>query len=779
MHHHIKGELMEMKKIICLIFSVILCLSFVLSIIDTNELPTTSDFNHSNIRSHVERMCEAGPHSIIDKQENKLVQEYIISELEKLGIINSDTTETPAYLVQSFVTNRRRYQAFYLDNIIVHIPANAAEKTNQAVMTMAHFDSVPTGQGASDDVLACGTMLEAIRYYLDRMNNGYTITNDLVFCFVNGEEYGLCGSEAFMNEFNGFDKLVERINFAINLEARGTAGTQIMFETSENNYNTVKLFGEVNNNLFTCSIATMIYDMMPNGTDFSNLKTHYQGVNMANIAEGENYHTQNDSPENVKESCLTQQAQIINNLLDKLGSYDLDLLYEAEENAIFFSYLNIGDVVYNHAFSIALAVIGLLLLTANIVLSVIYKKKRLVKTLKSILTIIIGLALTAGVTFGCYYLFQLIAALSGAIDFNIIGDVDYSNTAITIGIGVLAFGITALSACLGCKLLKTEAGDIRRAFSYIHILLGIVLTFLLPDASYLFMFSGIMLIINEVAVTLKPELEGYHFELLAEALYLPVVIPIITLAVSALGLGMAYIFGVIFALAIFGVSCNIVTAGGYFSVNALLRKDKSKPVPGWVGALHIVAVSFIVFLAVSLTPPDIHSDLGRGFDDIDDDALIYVTDNEYYSNYYISDLSAYRALKKYAPEMHYDEDEWGYICETERLPLDISVLSAKEGNVLNVKRAHDRSMISLTFEAKDAESFTVDDGITKQTFDIPDHGFTYITLHSDCTVTLNGGTATVLLRESIVDYPPLIPENYNPEERLHFNLWLYKNFELS
>ena len=131
----------------------------------------------------------------------------------------------------------------------------------------------------------------------------------------------------------------------------------------------------MNNNLFTCSIATMIYGMMPNGTDFSNYKDFYQGVNMANIGEGENYHTQNDSPENIRERCLTQQAQIVNRLLDKLGSYDLDLLYEAEENAIFFSYLNITTVVYNHTTVIVLAVVAGGLLLLNILLSAFYRAK--------------------------------------------------------------------------------------------------------------------------------------------------------------------------------------------------------------------------------------------------------------------------------------------------------------------------------------------------------------------------------------------------------------------
>lgn len=768
----------KIKTVFCSIFSVLLCLSFVLSFIDTNELPTTSDFNHDNIYSHINAMCEAGPHSIMDKEENKQVQEYIVSELESLGIVNSDTTDEPAYLVQSFVTKSKRYQSFYLENVIVHIPANAPEKTGQAVMTMAHFDSVATGQGAADDAMACGTMLEAIRYYLDRMEKGYTISNDLVFCFVNGEEYGLLGSEAFMDEFDGFDNLIERINFAINLEARGTSGTQIMFETAERNYETVKLFCDVNNNLFTCSIATMIYGMMPNGTDFSNYKEFYQGVNMANIGEGENYHTQNDNPDNIRESCLTQQAQIVNKLLDKLGSYDLDLLYEAEENAIFFSYLNIGDVVYNHGASVVLAVIGIVLVVINVVLSVINKKKNIVKTIKSVLIIIIGLALTAGVTFGCYYLFQLIAAVSGNIDFNLIGQISFSNTAISVGIGLLALGVITLVTHFGCKLFRTEAGDVRRAFSYVHIFLGIVLTFVLPDASYLFIFSGLMLMINEIAITIRPDIEKYHFELLAEALYMPVAIPIIAIATSALGLEMAYVFGVLFSLTIFGVASCIAPVCGYFSVNAVIRKATDKPLSPAVGALHIIAVAMLLFLGISLSGYSVHSELGGGFGHMDDDALIYSTDNESYYYYCVYDLSAYKALKKYCPEMEYSSDEYGYIIDAERKELGISSQITCEGNTLNIKRAHEDSVINFTLQATGAESFTVDDGITVQTIEIPEHGYAFMYLHDDCIITLNGGTATAFTTEYIVDYPPLIPDNYNPEEKLHFNLWMQNNFEI-
>ena len=128
--------------------------------------------------------------------------------------------------------------------------------------------------------------------------------------------------------------------------------------------------------------------------------------------------------------------------------------------------------------------------------------------------------------------------------------------------------------------------------------------------------------------------------------------------------------------------------------------------------------------------------------------------------------------------MEYSSDEYGYIIDAERKELGISSQITCEGNTLKINRAHEDSVINFTLQATGAESFTVDDGITVQTIEIPEHGYAFMYLHDDCIITLNGGTATAFTTEYIVDYPPLIPDNYNPEEKLHFNLWMQNNFEI-
>lgn len=775
-------------KIISGILAAVLCLMFVISIIDTQETRKDTNFDQDRMLSHIKKLSENGPRSIVDKEANEKALQYLISQVESWGVVNGDTTDKPAYQVQEYVADDEegRYQNFYLKNLIVHIPANAAETTGEAIMFMSHFDSVPMGQGAFDDGIATATMLEAIRYYLGKMASGYTITNDLVFCFVNGEEYGLYGSHAFMEEFKGFDNVVERIGFATNLESRGTSGTLIMFETADNNYKTMKLFSEINKNIFTCSIATMVYDMMPNGTDFSNFKEVYQGLNMANIGGGEDYHTQNDAPENLESVCLSQQAQIVDAIIEKLGSYNLNQLDDTEKSAVFFSYLNLTTVVYDHTAAIVIAVLTLALLIVNVILSrVCRKNKNTGKTAKAIVAIVAGLILTAGVTYGFYYLFQLVAALFGVIDFHMVGTITYSNVAIVVGIGLTALAVSVLTTHFATKWLKIEGRDMTRAFAYIHAALGIVLSFVLPDASYLFIFSGLLLLVNELVITLvkKVDVSTYHGEILVTALYFPVVIPIVFLATSALGMTMAYVYGLVFALVLFAVGICITPLCQLFSVRSVIRmfRKKDAKVSAAEGALHILVCAMIVLLVVSVLKPNASVNL-QGKQSISklpyDDALVYVLDGDGKHEYRIYDLNAVSALKKYAPDMKYNGEyywsQWG-----EKQNISIKALSTADGSVLTVKKNVDTSLVYLDFKNITADSFTIDDGVTTRTYRFDGKETYSINIHSDCTVTLNGGSADVAYKEVLRDYADLIPSEYAKDnEKLHFNLWLTAQFRL-
>ena len=786
------------QKIITSILSLVLCVLFAVSILDTCEIRKQTNFDQDKIMEHVENIAGNGSHSIFHPEANRAGIDYIVSVLDGYGLAGWDTVEEPAYIVQDYIEEGLvvkkdgfiHYQDFALSNVIVHIPANAANKSGEAIMFMAHTDSVPMGSGASDDTVACATMLEAIRYYLGKMENGYTIENDLLFCFVNGEEVGLFGSEALRGEtafegpgphdyeFKGFDDVLNRVKFVTNLESRGTSGTLIMFETAENNYNTVKLFSEVNESLFTCSIATFVYANMPNSTDFTTFKSIYQGLNMANITGGEDYHTQNDNVENVGMVYLSQQAQIVDALIEKLGNYELSTLHDAEESAIFFSYLNVGTVVYNHTTVTVLAVICILLLLSNIILGVLKKKQNLKKTAKAFLAIVGGLALSAGAAFACYYVFQLIAVLFGVIDIHMVGTIMYSNIAIVIGIGLLTLAMTVIASYFACKWLKIEGRDISRAFAYLHAVLGIAVSFALPDASYLFIFSGILLSAIELLITLMPEkkIENYHLDLLVTALCFPIVIPVIFLATSALGLKMVYVYAAVFAITLFDLAVAMVPVCRVLSVRKASKKVSS--VSPAEGALHILAVSLAIFLCCSVVKTNASVNL-QGKQNIVklpyDDALVYVVNEKGEAEYRIYDLNSVGALKKYSPEMTFASGEY-YVGAAEKKNIELSILTALRDNVLTVTKSDSRSLIYLEIKSEGATSFTISDENFTGTYELTDDVYS-IMIHKDCTVTFNGGAASVSYKEVVHDYEPLIPAEYaNDENQLHFNLWMTTSF---
>lgn len=122
------------KRIINILLGCILCFFFVVSIADTEETQKTTNFNQTNITTHIEKLSENGPRLIMDTQANEKALAYLIATLESYGITEGDTTERPAYVIQDFVAEDTDYQNWYLSNLIVHIPANGTQKTGEAVI---------------------------------------------------------------------------------------------------------------------------------------------------------------------------------------------------------------------------------------------------------------------------------------------------------------------------------------------------------------------------------------------------------------------------------------------------------------------------------------------------------------------------------------------------------------------------------------------------------------------------------------------------------------------
>ncbi len=163
-----------------------------------------------------------------------------------------------------------------------------------AVALMAHYDTVPDSAGAADDTTGVAGILETVRAIRARGPADRT----LVVLLTDAEEIGLDGARVFW----GGHPLRDRIGAVVNLEARGGGGRAMMFETGRGNAETIALFGRsavrAEGGITSNSLAVFVYELMPNGTDFTIPKDRgVQGVNLAFIGRPEQYHAEISTPD--------------------------------------------------------------------------------------------------------------------------------------------------------------------------------------------------------------------------------------------------------------------------------------------------------------------------------------------------------------------------------------------------------------------------------------------------------------------------------------------------
>ncbi|MDR0465000.1 MAG: Zn-dependent exopeptidase M28, partial [Treponema sp.] len=224
-----------------------------------------------------------------------------------------------------------------LYNIIVKLDA---PQTDRGVLFVAHYDSEHKTPGASDNMLAVVSLLEALRS--QAQNN--TLKTNLYFLFTDGEELGLLGSFIFIEEY---PELKDKIDMVVNFDARGNSGPLLLFETSPNAYNLAEVYKKSGAWLYGFSVSTQLYHMMQDnirpGTDFIVfLKENYNGLNFAIIEGVKAYHEYNlidDSYENLNRNTAWHHLQVTLSLAGYTANNNSADLQKPSAEAVFFPFL--------------------------------------------------------------------------------------------------------------------------------------------------------------------------------------------------------------------------------------------------------------------------------------------------------------------------------------------------------------------------------------------------------------------------------------------------------
>jgi hypothetical protein len=251
------------------------------------------------------------PHPVGSPQDD-VVRGRIIDLLTRLGY---DPQVQTGFACDEFGT------CGTVKNILARLPGR--DESGSAVLLAAHYDSVPAGPGASDDGAGVASVLEVAR----ALKAMPPPRHSTIFLIDEGEEAGLLGAHAFVDGH----PWAKEIAAAVNIDARGSSGPSVMFETGSANQWVVRLFAKNVLRPDTSSVFYTVYKMLPNDTDFTVFKAAgYQGLNFANVDDVVHYHTPLDNFENANAATLQHHGDNALPSVVALANSDLENISAGE-----------------------------------------------------------------------------------------------------------------------------------------------------------------------------------------------------------------------------------------------------------------------------------------------------------------------------------------------------------------------------------------------------------------------------------------------------------------
>ena len=250
-----------------------------------------------------------------------------------------------------------------VQNVLARL--DGAESGGPAVLLASHYDSVPAGPGASDDGAGVAVNLEVARVLKARGPARHSI----IFLFDEGEEQGLLGAHAFVEAH----PWAKEVRVVVNVEARGTSGGSLMFETGSANNWLIEMYAHAVPHPMTSSIYYAVYKLLPNDTDFSVFHPFgYEGFNFANIGDVARYHTPLDDIENADPRTIQHHGENALGTIAALANAPLDNPPAGE--AVFFDVLGRGVIHWPQPWTVGIALAGALLLLAEFALLIVSKR---------------------------------------------------------------------------------------------------------------------------------------------------------------------------------------------------------------------------------------------------------------------------------------------------------------------------------------------------------------------------------------------------------------------
>ena len=296
-------------------------------------------FSDTNARVHVEMLAGTIGSRPAGTPEALRARDYVIDQLKLFGY-EVRVQDTDARRAEHGLTAR-------VSNIIGVLPGERRE----AVALLSHYDSSPDAPGAGDDAFGVAVSLEAARVLATKRRQWTTFV-----LVTDAEEVGLMGAAALMTDRD----VVDRLQAYINIEANGTSGPVMLFETGPGNDWILEPWQDAAPHPRGGSFALEVYRRLPNDTDFSILRRQeIPGLNFALVGNSYAYHTARDTPDRVPTSALRETGENVVAMMDAFQQ--TDVTRRSARDAVYFDVAGVRAVAFSSAWTWALSSAAILL----------------------------------------------------------------------------------------------------------------------------------------------------------------------------------------------------------------------------------------------------------------------------------------------------------------------------------------------------------------------------------------------------------------------------------
>jgi hypothetical protein len=284
------------------------------------------------------------------------VRDYLIARLTSLGLETGTLAVPLSQLAKQRLASSSGWNTSALHGIDIVATWPGRDRTQPAILIMAHYDTVWASPGAADDSAGVATILEELRAL---KASDTQPARDIIVLISDAEELELDGARGFFDR----SPLASRVGMIVNHETRGGGGRTAMFETGPGNAAAMRLFADAVPHPLVNSVSVLIYNAMPNSTDYTIAKRRgIAGYNFAFTGRPSLYHSPLATPQAIERAAVQDMGEQSLALLHALAV--APHLPPATHDAIFSDLLGWKALVYSPGVGWGIAAVTLLILGA-------------------------------------------------------------------------------------------------------------------------------------------------------------------------------------------------------------------------------------------------------------------------------------------------------------------------------------------------------------------------------------------------------------------------------